>query len=81
MIIVAKALRYLAEPVIQWVMIGLTFAGLVTTFKYQQRAIGRDQERGKIEKAADVNAEKSEQHRRNVDLLPPDKLRDRYFRD
>lgn len=82
MIVVAKILETLAKPVVQWVMIGLTFAGLVTGFKYQQRAIGRDQAVTEIKEQAKEIADDAREARKPA-LRPgaADRLRKHSCRD
>ena len=47
---------------------------------HQQRK-GADKLAAKMEKASNANAQKAEAARRFADELPPDRLRDGYFRD
>lgn len=46
-----------------------------------QRSKGAANERAKIERLGDANAEKAERARRAVSRTPDDRLRDRFFRD
>ncbi len=47
---------------------------------HQQRK-GAEKVVAKMEKASNANAQKAEAARRSADELPPDRLRDGYFRD
>lgn len=38
-------------------------------------------ERASVEKRGEINARKADEARRSVERLPPDRLRDRHFRD
>lgn len=38
-------------------------------------------ERASVEKRGEINARKAEDARRSVERLPPDRLRDKFFRD
>jgi len=42
---------------------------------------GVQSERASVEKRGEINARKAEDARRSVERLPPDRLRDRWFRD
>ena len=69
--------RYLAGAMAAFVV----FGAWLTTRDYKQQAIGAQKLAAKMEKAADANAQKAEAARRSADQLPPDRLRDKYFRD
>jgi hypothetical protein len=69
--------RYLAGALAAFVV----FGAWLTTRDYKQQAIGAQKLAAKMEKAADANAQKAEAARRSADQLPPDRLRDKYFRD
>jgi hypothetical protein len=69
--------RYLAGAMAAFVV----FGAWLTTRDYKQQAIGAQKLAAKMEKASDENAKKAEAARRSVDALPPDRLRDKYFRD
>jgi len=42
---------------------------------------GVQSERASVEKRGEINARKADEARRSVERLPPDRLRDRHFRD
>ena len=66
------------------VIVGVALVALVAFWQGDralQRSVGAAKEVAKIEKRANANAQKAETARRSVDKLPPDGLRDTYFRD
>ena len=63
------------------VLSGLAIGGAWLWVKLHYESAGRVKERAKIERAGDLNAQKSEAARRSVDRLPDSRLRDGYFRD
>lgn len=46
-----------------------------------QRSIGAEKVVAKMEQTAHANAKKADDARRSAEQLPPDRLRDKYFRD
>ena len=66
------------------VIVGVALVALVAFWQADrvvQRSVGANKEIAKIEKRANANATKADAARRSVDKLPPDGLRDTYFRD
>ena len=59
--------------------VGALTAWGVVVWRHDSRVV--ETERARVEKKSNANAQKAETARRSADKLPPDRLRDKYFRD